>query len=76
MNLKKILEIIASSFQEGDGKGSAKRFTLFALVGMLGYVIVRYTDVHNSVSMATILVGGILALAGVNAYQKVNDKDK
>ena len=74
MNLKKMNKLInwfKKSFEEENGKPSAKRKTLFAMVLMLGYVVARYTDHSNSVSMATALIGAILTLAGVAAYQSV-----
>ena len=58
-------------FEEESGKPSGKRKSLFALVGYLGYVVIRYTDKHNAVTMAEVLLGGILMLAGVAAYQSV-----
>lgn len=76
MNLKKIIEIIKQSFLDTDGKGSAKRFTLFACVVLLSYVVVAKTDYTNAVSMATILVGLVGALTGVTAYHSIKSNDK
>ena len=72
----KLINWFKKSFEESNGKPSAKRKTLFAMVIMLFYVVFRYTDHSNSVSMAAALIGGILALAGVAAYQSTKDKEE
>ena len=72
----KLINWISRSFQEESGKVSGKRLTLSAFVLMLFYVVGRYTDHSNAVSMAGALIGGALALAGVSAYQSIkNNKD-
>ena len=67
---------LRKGFEEEGGKPSAKRKTLFAMVIYLGYVVVRYTTSYNAVTMSEILLGGILVLAGVAAYQTTKTPKK
>lgn len=72
--MKAIINWIKRTFEESNGKPSAKRMTLFSMVLLLFYVVGRYTDHTNAVSMAGALIGSILTLAGVSVYQNVKDK--
>lgn len=65
--IEKIIEFIKQTFQE-NGRGSSKRATLFAIVVMLGYVVIRYTDYSNSVEMALVLTSLICSLVGITVY--------
>jgi hypothetical protein len=65
--MNKILNWIKQSFEE-NGKTSSKRATLFAVVIMLGIVVISYTDVSNSVEMALVLSGLIGSLVGITVY--------
>ena len=67
MNSTKIIDFIKQTFQE-NGKASSKRATLFAVVILLGYVVIRYTDHSNSVEMALVLTGLICSLVGITVY--------
>jgi hypothetical protein len=67
VNSTKIIDFIKQTFQE-NGKGSSKRATLFAVVLLLGYVVIRYTDHSNSVEMALVLTGLICSLVGITVY--------
>ncbi len=67
MNSTKIINFIKQTFQE-NGKASSKRATLFAVVLLLGYVVIRYTDHSNSVEMALVLTGLICSLVGITVY--------
>lgn len=67
MNWIKIIDFVKQSFQE-NGKASSKRATLFAVVVLLGYVVIRYTDHNNSVEMALVLTGLICSLVGITVY--------
>ena len=67
MNSTKIINFIKQTFQE-NGKASSKRATLFAVVILLGYVVIRYTDHSNSVEMALVLTGLICSLVGITVY--------
>ena len=67
MNSTKIIDFIKQTFQE-NGKASSKRATLFAVVLLLGYVVIRYTDHSNSVEMALVLTGLICSLVGITVY--------
>ncbi len=76
--MNKILNWIKQSFEE-NGKTSSKRATLFAVVIMLGIVVISYTDVSNSVEMALVLSGLIGSLVGITVYGVVKqnkDTDK
>ncbi len=78
MNLTKIFNWIKQSFEE-NGKTSSKRTTLFAVVIMLGIVVISYTDTSNSVEMALVLSGLIGSLVGITVYGVVKqnkDTDK
>lgn len=70
----KMFNIICSSFLDENGKGSGKRFSLFASVLCLFWIVIFHTDHDNSISIATIVAGLIAALAGVTAYQATNKK--
>lgn len=70
----KLFNIICSSFLDENGKGSGKRFSLFASVICLFWIVIFHTDHNNSISIATIVAGLIAALAGVTAYQATNKK--
>ena len=74
--MKKILQILLTSLQEQTGKGSAKRFTLYAVVLMLGFIVVAKTTDVNATVMAGVLSGLIGGLTGVTAYHSLKDKDK
>ena len=74
--MKRILKILLTSLQEQTGKGSAKRFTLYAVVLMLGYIIVANTTDTNATVMAGVLSGLIAGLTGVTAYHSLKDKEK
>jgi hypothetical protein len=76
MNWKKIVEIVKQSFLDTDGKGSAKRFTLFACVVLLSFVVIGRTNYANATTMASILVGLVTALTGVTAYHSIKKNDK
>jgi hypothetical protein len=67
VNSTKIIDFIKQTFQE-NGKGSSKRATLFAVVLLLSYVVIRYTDHSNSVEMALVLTGLICSLVGITVY--------
>jgi propanediol dehydratase large subunit len=67
VNSTKIIDFIKQTFQE-NGKASSKRATLFAVVVLLGYVVIRYTDHSNSVEMALVLTGLICSLVGITVY--------
>ena len=67
MNSTKIIDFIKQTFQE-NGKASSKRATLFAVVVLLSYVVIRYTDHSNSVEMALVLTGVICSLVGITVY--------
>ena len=67
MNSTKIIDFIKQTFQE-NGKASSKRATLFAVVLLLAYVVIRYTDHSNSVEMALVLTGLICSLVGITVY--------
>jgi hypothetical protein len=67
VNSTKIIDFIKQTFQE-NGKASSKRATLFAVVLLLGYVVIRYTDHSNSVEMALVLTGLICSLVGITVY--------
>jgi hypothetical protein len=67
VNWTKIIDFVKQTFQE-NGKGSSKRATLFAVVVLLGYVVIRYTDHSNSVEMALVLTGLICSLVGITVY--------
>ena len=67
MNSTKIIDFIKQTFQE-NGKASSKRATLFAVVILLAYVVIRYTDHSNSVEMALVLTGLICSLVGITVY--------
>ena len=67
MNLTKIIEFVKGTFLE-NGKASSKRATLFAVVLLLGYVVIRYSDHSNSVEMALVLTGLICSLVGITVY--------
>ena len=73
-NLKKTLSWLAKSFEESDGKTSAKRKTAFAFVLMIGYVVFRYANHENAVIMIEVLLGGTLLSLGITAYQNVKTK--
>jgi hypothetical protein len=72
--MKSILTWIKQSFEE-NGKTSSKRTTLFAVVIMLGIVVISYTDVSNSVEMALVLSGLIGSLVGITVYGVVKQKN-
>lgn len=74
--MKNLIQIIKTSFLDTNGKGSAKRFTLFACVVMLAIVVIFRTDNSNAVSMATVLVGLVAALTGVTAYHSIKKNDE
>ena len=76
MNWKEIIQIVKQSFLDTNGKGSAKRFTLFACVILLAFVVIFRTDVNNSVAMATVLVGLVGGLTGITAYHSIKKDDK
>ncbi len=65
--MNKAIEFIKQTFQE-NGKASSKRATLFAVVLLLGYVVIRYTNHSNSVEMALVLTGLICSLVGITVY--------
>jgi propanediol dehydratase large subunit len=65
--MNKAIDFIKQTFQE-NGKASSKRATLFAVVVLLGYVVIRYTDHSNSVEMALVLTGLICSLVGITVY--------
>jgi propanediol dehydratase large subunit len=65
--MNKAIDFIKQTFQE-NGKASSKRATLFAVVLLLGYVVIRYTDHSNSVEMALVLTGLICSLVGITVY--------
>jgi hypothetical protein len=67
VNSTKIIDFIKQTFQE-NGKASSKRATLFAVVILLAYVVIRYTDHSNSVEMALVLTGLICSLVGITVY--------
>lgn len=67
MNLTKIIDFVKGIFLE-NGKPSPKRISTFAVVSMLAYVVIRYTEVTNSVEMALTLSGLIASLVGVTAF--------
>jgi len=71
----KIFNIICSSFLDENGKGSGKRFSLFASVLCLFWIVIFHTDNQNAVSIATIVSGLIAALAGVTAYQSTKKQE-
>ena len=78
MNWIKIIDFVKGTFLE-NGKPSSKRATLFAVVIMLGIVVISYTDVSNSVEMALVLSGLIGSLVGITVYGVVKsnkDTDK
>jgi hypothetical protein len=72
--MNKILNWIKQSFEE-NGKNSSKRNTLFAVTIMLAIVVIRYTDVSNSVEMALVLSGLIGSLVGITVYGVVKQKN-
>ena len=74
--MKKILQILLTSLQEQTGKGSAKRFTLYSIVLMLGFIVVSKTTDANATVMAGVLSGLIGGLTGVTAYHSLKDKEK
>lgn len=74
--IKKTIEILRQSFLDTNGKGSAKRFTLFACVLLLAFVVIFRTDNTNSVAMATVLVGLVGGLTGITAYHSIKKNDK
>jgi len=67
VNSTKIIDFIKQTFQE-NGRASSKRATLFAVVLLLAYVVIRYTDYSNSVEMALVLTGLICSLVGITVY--------
>jgi len=73
---KSIFTWIKRGFEEEGGKPSAKRKTLFAMVIFAGYVVFRYTTVGNAITMLEVLIGCILLLAGVSAYQTTKTPKK
>lgn len=75
--LKGLFEWFKKSFEEKDGKTSAKRKTAFAFVLLIAYVVVRYSNNENAVIMVEVLLGGTLLSLGITAYQnvKTNSKD-
>jgi hypothetical protein len=72
--MNKVINWIKQSFEE-NGKTSSKRATLFAVVIMLGIVVISYTDVSNSVEMALVLSGLIGSLVGITVYGVVKQKN-
>ena len=69
--LREILAWLKRSFEEKDGKTSAKRKTAFAFVLLISYVVVRYSNNENAVIMVEVLLGGTLLSLGITAYQNV-----
>jgi len=54
---------------QSDSKESSKRFmALYALIVLITYVVVRYTNLGNAVYMVGTLCSFILTLAGVAAW--------
>lgn len=74
--IRDVLKWIKRSFEESDGKTSAKRKTAFAMVLLISYVVARYTDNQNAIMMVEVLLGGTLVLLGITAYQNVKNNDK
>ena len=73
--MKTIKHIILTAFQEPNGKGSGKRWSLFIATISLLYAVVRFTNNENVVMIVTILSGLITALAGVTAHYKIKAKE-
>lgn len=71
---RKLSNILLTSFQESDGKGSGKRFSLFACVLCLCWIVIFHTDHDNASAIATIVSGLITALAINTVYQAINKK--
>lgn len=65
--MNKAIDFIRQTFQE-NGKASSKRATLFAVVILLAYVVIRYTTPLNAVEMALVLTGLICSLVGITVY--------
>jgi hypothetical protein len=65
--MNKVIDFIKGTFLE-NGKPSSKRATLFAVVIMLGIVVISYTDTSNAVEMALVLSGLIGSLVGITVY--------
>lgn len=74
--MKNLLKIVESSIQGENGKGSSRRISLYLIIALLIYVCVRFTNIENIVTIATILSSLILSLAGVKAYQQIKNNGK
>lgn len=63
-----------------DSKESSKRFIALWAMSLLTYVILRYTETSNSLSIGGALMTFILSLLGVAVYEKIqtniNNKNK
>lgn len=68
--INSILTTLLTSFQEHNGKGSGKRLSLFVMVSLVVYTVIRYTDNDNLTTVISELGLLIVALAGVSAHYK------
>ena len=72
----KIFKTLLSSFQEPSGKGSGKRISLFVMVAILSFSVLRYTDKENLTTVVSEVGLLIVALAGVSSHYKVGNNAK
>jgi len=67
----KLFKTFLTSFQEPNGKGSGKRFSLFIVVALIVFSVVNYTNKENLTAVVGELSLLTVALAGVSAHYKV-----
>ena len=65
---------------QSDSKESSKRFmALYAVLILMTYIVIRYTNIGNAVYMLGTLCSFVLTLAGVAAWtynKKLNSNGK
>lgn len=73
-NLKKIINWISTSFQNGKGKVCSKRITVFGLMVYIAWII--FFDLHgaNSLGALSVLTPAVLAILGVKDYFEKKEK--
>lgn len=73
----KVFKTLLSSFQEPGGKGSGKRLSLFIMVALISFAVIKYTNKENVTTVISELGLLTVALAGVSAhYSNKNESDE
>lgn len=75
-NWNKIFKTLLSSFQEPGGKGSGKRLSLFVMVALLSWSVLKYTNKDNLTTVVSEVGLLVVALAGVSSHYKIHASKK